>query len=63
MIDSLASYGVRHLDMPLAPGRVWRALQGAGTAGHVDRLPASGRVRGYWDDRFLEGWIGEEVGP
>ncbi|MGH9102206.1 MAG: xanthine dehydrogenase family protein molybdopterin-binding subunit [Acidimicrobiales bacterium] len=28
VLDALAPYGVRHLDMPLAPERVWRAIQG-----------------------------------
>jgi carbon-monoxide dehydrogenase large subunit len=29
VVDALKSFGVRHLDMPLRPERVWRALQGA----------------------------------
>jgi carbon-monoxide dehydrogenase large subunit len=29
VIDALAPYGVRHLDMPATPERVWRAIQGA----------------------------------
>jgi carbon-monoxide dehydrogenase large subunit len=32
VIDALAPYGVRHLDMPLTPEKVWRALRDAGTA-------------------------------
>ena len=28
-IDALAARGVTHLDMPLTPQRVWRALDGA----------------------------------
>src|SRR5262245_7824245 len=27
VVDALASFGVRHLDMPLRPERVWRAMQ------------------------------------
>jgi carbon-monoxide dehydrogenase large subunit len=27
--DALAPYGVRHLDMPLTPRKLWRALQQA----------------------------------
>lgn len=27
VIDALAPYGVRHLDMPLSPQRVWKAMQ------------------------------------
>lgn len=30
VIDALAPYGVRHLDMPLSPERVWRAIAGHG---------------------------------
>jgi carbon-monoxide dehydrogenase large subunit len=29
VIDALAPYGVRHLDMPLTPEKVWRAIAGA----------------------------------
>jgi carbon-monoxide dehydrogenase large subunit len=29
LVDALAPFGVRHVDMPLAPEKVWRALQGA----------------------------------
>jgi carbon-monoxide dehydrogenase large subunit len=32
VIDALAPYGVRHLDMPATPERVWRAIQGQPTA-------------------------------
>ena len=31
VLDALASRGVRALDMPATPERVWRALQGAPT--------------------------------
>jgi carbon-monoxide dehydrogenase large subunit len=31
-VDALSHLGVRHLDMPLSPERVWRAIQDA-TAG------------------------------
>jgi carbon-monoxide dehydrogenase large subunit len=31
VIDALAPFGVRHLDMPFTPERVWRAIQGPGT--------------------------------
>lgn len=30
VIDALAPLGIKHLDMPLTPERVWRAIQGAG---------------------------------
>jgi carbon-monoxide dehydrogenase large subunit len=29
VIDALAHLGIRHLDMPLTPERVWRAIRGA----------------------------------
>jgi carbon-monoxide dehydrogenase large subunit len=29
VIDALAPFGVRHLDMPLRPERIWRALRDA----------------------------------
>jgi aerobic carbon-monoxide dehydrogenase large subunit len=32
VIDALAARGVRHLDMPATPERIWRALQEAGAA-------------------------------
>jgi carbon-monoxide dehydrogenase large subunit len=27
VLDALAEYGVEHLDMPLTPERVWRAIR------------------------------------
>jgi carbon-monoxide dehydrogenase large subunit len=30
VLDALAAYGVRHLDMPATPERIWLALQAAG---------------------------------
>ena len=32
IIDALAHLGVRHIDMPASPQRIWQALQSAGTA-------------------------------
>jgi aerobic carbon-monoxide dehydrogenase large subunit len=33
LVDALAEYGIRHIDMPATPERVWRAIRGArGTA-------------------------------
>lgn len=29
VVDALGHLGVRHLDMPLRPERVWKAIQGA----------------------------------
>jgi carbon-monoxide dehydrogenase large subunit len=31
VVDALRTFNVRHLDMPLRPGRVWQAMQGAKT--------------------------------
>ncbi len=31
VVDALAGYGVRHVDMPMTPERVWRAVAAAGT--------------------------------
>jgi len=28
VVDALSPFGVRHLDMPLTPEKVWRALRG-----------------------------------
>ncbi|MGH7029932.1 MAG: xanthine dehydrogenase family protein molybdopterin-binding subunit, partial [Stellaceae bacterium] len=30
LVDALAEYGIRHLDMPATPERVWRAIRNAG---------------------------------
>jgi carbon-monoxide dehydrogenase large subunit len=32
VIDALSHLGVRHIDMPLTAGTVWRAIQDAQTA-------------------------------
>jgi len=32
VIDALAEHGVRHIDMPLTPFRIWQALQAAGAS-------------------------------
>jgi aerobic carbon-monoxide dehydrogenase large subunit len=32
ILDALSEYGIRHIDMPATPYRVWRAIQDAGTA-------------------------------
>jgi carbon-monoxide dehydrogenase large subunit len=37
VIDALAHLGVRHLDMPCTPERVWRAIRGAHLAPRVER--------------------------
>jgi carbon-monoxide dehydrogenase large subunit len=30
VMDALSHVGVRHLDTPLTPDKIWRALQGQG---------------------------------
>ncbi len=39
VVDALAELGVRHIDMPLTPERVWRAIE-AGTPPHAEPEPA-----------------------
>ena len=29
VVDALSPFGVRHLDMPLTPEKIWNVLQGA----------------------------------
>jgi hypothetical protein len=37
-VDALSSFGVRHIDMPLTPERVWRAIRDA--QGQASSAPA-----------------------
>jgi len=30
VVDALSPFGIAHLDMPLTPEKVWRAIQDAG---------------------------------
>jgi carbon-monoxide dehydrogenase large subunit len=32
VLDALSTTGVKHLDMPASPHRVWQAIQSAGRA-------------------------------
>ena len=34
IVDALAELGVRHVEMPATPERVWRAIRAAGNAEH-----------------------------
>ncbi len=43
VIDALAHLGVRHIDMPLAPERVWRAIQTALSGQPSSGQPSSGQ--------------------
>lgn len=44
VIDALAHLGVRHLDMPLSPERIWRAIRDRGGS-HSSRLPPHVRLK------------------
>ncbi|MEY2475331.1 MAG: aerobic carbon-monoxide dehydrogenase large subunit [Actinomycetota bacterium] len=41
VVDALAPLGVRHVDMPCTPERVWRAIVGAGDPPAPERGPAA----------------------
>jgi carbon-monoxide dehydrogenase large subunit len=42
VVDALAPYGVRHLDMPFTPERVWRAIhRGEHVPVHIETPPGS----------------------
>ena len=32
VVDALSEYGIRHIDMPATPFRVWQAINAAATA-------------------------------
>ncbi|HWF96969.1 MAG TPA: hypothetical protein VG291_18620, partial [Xanthobacteraceae bacterium] len=38
VVDALSDYGIRHIDMPATPFRVWQAIQAAGAS-----APAPGK--------------------
>ena len=35
VMDALSSYGVRHLDMPLTPEKVWAAIHQGASSGAI----------------------------
>jgi len=35
IVDALAEYGVKHVEMPATPERLWRAMRGKEGAGHL----------------------------
>jgi aerobic carbon-monoxide dehydrogenase large subunit len=39
VVDALSHLGVRHVEMPCTPSRVWRAMQGGGPAGGMPSAP------------------------
>jgi carbon-monoxide dehydrogenase large subunit len=41
VVDALSHLGVRHVDMPASPERVWRAIMGAGEPPTPERGPAA----------------------
>ena len=45
VLDALAPFGVSHLDMPLTPGKIWRAITLAGESprGSPSFVPLAGR--------------------
>jgi aerobic carbon-monoxide dehydrogenase large subunit len=46
VVDALSHLGVRHIDMPLTPETVWRAIQGASGSDPADRQPAGPEYAG-----------------
>jgi hypothetical protein len=42
----LSEYGIRHIEMPATPQRVWEAIRDAKRSGAADPLPAKRRERG-----------------
>ena len=46
IVDALAELGVRHIEMPVTPERVWRAAGMAREGPKVCRLPAGGKLCG-----------------
>jgi len=40
VVDALSDYGIRHIDMPATPFRVWQAIQAAGASADT---PAPGK--------------------
>ena len=48
VLDALSEFGIKHIDMPLTPERVWRAIQDAkseGGVGLIRRAPCIARQR------------------
>jgi aerobic carbon-monoxide dehydrogenase large subunit len=46
VIDALSPLGVRHIDMPLTPEAVWRAIQGVRGTDPADRQQAGPEYAG-----------------
>jgi carbon-monoxide dehydrogenase large subunit len=43
VVDALSDYGIRHIDMPATPHRVWQAIRDANGAGAPDAAQAGAR--------------------
>src|SRR6266478_4622971 len=41
VLDALAPLGITHLDMPLTPSRIWKAIQEAETQDDLPKMPAA----------------------
>jgi carbon-monoxide dehydrogenase large subunit len=54
VIDAVSHLGVRHIDMPVSPQRVWRAIQDAGRDAPGDRTKG-GRYGAAGPERFDRG--------
>ena len=60
VIDAVAHLGVRHIDMPASPQRVWRALQAAGgSGGSSPRASTAGGSGGSSPQASTAGGSGE----
>jgi carbon-monoxide dehydrogenase large subunit len=46
IVDALSEYGIRHIEMPATPQRVWEAIRDSKRSGAADPLPAKRRERG-----------------
>jgi carbon-monoxide dehydrogenase large subunit len=44
VLDALAPLGITHLDMPLTPSRIWKAIQEAETQDDLPKMPAAEAV-------------------
>jgi aerobic carbon-monoxide dehydrogenase large subunit len=53
VIDALSHLGIRHIDMPMSPDRVWRAISDAlrGVPGDSEKGEAHGAAGPEWFDR------------
>ncbi len=57
VLDAVRHLGVRDIEMPLSPQRVWKAITGAGTAGPASEAAAAGS---HWEEPVQSGGIEPE---